>query len=209
MLHILQIAEAIMSAATLLLALSIAVRALKGYRITGNANLLFLGAGFTLLVLYYLLSALSFLKILPVMYPFKREFLLDSVMYVVQLAAYLFIMLAYIVIPRVEEASIILAGFLLSFFILNALIVLLIAVTAVTVMLQYRRRPTASTALVFSSFSLLLLIHLVGLLLILIPRLYGVSIFYTVTFEFLSFGLLFLALESYPRRNKGRSSSVD
>ena len=51
--------EATVSAITLFVALLISYRAYRGHRITGNLNLLLLGAGFTLIALGFVLDIIG------------------------------------------------------------------------------------------------------------------------------------------------------
>jgi|GEM_PF-6290255 hypothetical protein len=205
MFQTLQITEAILSGTTFIIAFLVAYRALKGYRIAFNINLLFLGAGFILLGIFFLLSSLSFLGVIPRGYPYQHRYLYDASLYLIQFAAYLLIMLAYVIQPRFEETAVLIGTVLLSYFLLNAVIVILLAITAGSVMIEYRRRQTASTALVLSSFALLFIIHLLDLFLIFIPHILILSTIYTVTFELLSFTLLFIAIER--PATKGEQSS--
>ncbi|MEM3851609.1 MAG: hypothetical protein QXP70_01255 [Methanomassiliicoccales archaeon] len=199
-----QVAESVLMLIAFVFALMISYRAIKGYSITRNANLALIGTGFILIALYLLISSISFLHLLPRPYPFERHFLYNAILEGLQFIAYFLIMIAYLVPPRAEVSATILSLFLLTFLGFDFATVAVLAVTAISVYVWYRENETASTALVLASFALLFLIHLLDLFLAVVPHLFIITLLYTTVFEVFSFALLFMAMESYPSRNKPR-----
>lgn len=185
--------EATVSAITLFVALLISYRAYRGHRITGNLNLLLLGAGFTLIALGFVLDIIG--AIAQHQYTTRpgAEFLFNYIRTMIEVAAYLLIMLAYLARPKVEDLLPALGVILLPFT-FQIFIAILLAVIVLSVWMSYSKRPTASTALVLSSFSLLFILHLVNAILIFTPRAEAAGYLYYSIFQLFAFGLLYMAI---------------
>ncbi len=199
--------QAVLSAVTLLVAAMVSYRAFKGYGVARNVNLLLLALGFAMLCLYFLFSTIGFLGSIYASYPpnhlFTRYFVID----LIQVVAYLLVMLAYVVKPRAEDAVLPLISVVFLAFSFELFIVILLLVVVISVWSGYRSSPTAGTALVLASFTLLFLLHAVTALLLFSPRLIAAGSVYYAVMQMLSFTLLFMAIGHRPAKENQRRSA--
>ncbi len=186
--------QAVLSAITLVVAAMVSYRAFRGYKVARNLNLLLLALGFAMLCIYFLFSTLGFLGRASLAYPpsrlFDRYFGVD----LIQVIAYLLVMLAYVVKPRPEDALLPLVSVVLLAFTFELFIVILLLIVVVSVWQGYRSSPTAGTALVLASFTLLFALHALTAFLLFAPRLIAAGSVYYAVMQMLSFGLLFMAI---------------
>lgn len=193
MVEIYPVFEAAVSAITLLVALLVSYRAYKGYRVAGNLNLLILAGGFALVALVFALEAVGAITSQRHAAGPGITFLFYYIVTMIEVIAYLLIMLAYLVKPKVEDMLPAVAVFLLPFT-FQLFIVILLAVIVFSVWRSYRSGPTANTALVLSSFSILFILHLVNALLVFSPRVQAAGYLYYGIVQLLAFGLLYMAI---------------
>ncbi len=180
-------------AITALVALLVSYRAYKGYRIAGNLNLLFLSAGFALIALVFGVDTAGVLAAQRHAAAPGVVFLLTYTLTMVEVVAYLLILLAYFVKPKAEDVLPIVPIMFLPFT-FQIFIAILLAVIVFSVWAGYRRRPTASTALVLSSFSLLFILHFINALLTFSPRIQTAGYLYFSLIQLLAFVLLYMAI---------------
>lgn len=199
--------QALLSAVTLLVAAMVAYRAFRGYRVARNLNLLLLALGFGLLSVYFLLTTLGDLGQAVRTYPPDRLLGRYFLIAFIQIVAYFLVMLAYVIKPRSEEVvlpvlAVALVAVTFELFILLLLLVVMISVWAV-----YRSTPTASTALVLASFTLLFALHATTALLLFSPRLLAAGSVYYAVMQMLSFALLFMAIGRHSKRDSQRGTA--
>ncbi len=207
MVEIYHVFEAVASAITLLVALLVSYRAYRGYRITENLNLLILAAGFALVTLVFALETVGAIAGLRHTAGAGITFLFYYTVTMVEVFAYTLIMLAYLIKPKAENLLPIIALLFIPFT-FQILIAILLGVIVFSVWNSYSRRPTAGTALVLSSFSLLFILHLVSALLVFSPRIETAGYLYYSIFQLLAFGLLYMAIgpKHYGTEHKERKS---
>ena len=198
--------QAVLSLVTLVIAAMVAYRAFRGYRIAGNLNLLLLAVGFTLLCVYFLFYSIGFAGLAtrpPTHRAVIRYFMLDFL----EVIAYLFVMLAYVVKPRSEETVMAVASLALLQFSFELFILVLLLVVVISVWSSYRSKPSAPTALVLASFSLLLVLHVMSALLVFSPVLAAAGSLYYDVLQMLSFALLFMAIGHRPGKGNQRGTA--
>lgn len=200
------ILQALLSLVTLFVAAMVAYRAFRGYRIAGNLNLLLLAVGFALLCVYFLFYSIGFAGLAarpPAPRTVLRYFTLDFL----EVIAYLFVMLAYVVKPRSEEIATAVAALALLQFSFELFILVLLLVVVISVWSSYRSKPSAPTALVLASFSLLLVLHIMSALLLFSPALAAAGSLYYDVMQMLSFALLFMAIGHRPGKGNQRGTA--
>ncbi|MCL4347128.1 MAG: hypothetical protein M1117_04345 [Candidatus Thermoplasmatota archaeon] len=186
--------EALISALTLLVSLTIAYRAYRVYSIARNTNLLLLSFGFLLLAVYFIIIAVQTVVYRRYLPDGQGRFLLSYIAGMVEVSAYLVVMLAYVVRPKMEDVAVAAMTSVLLFLTFQLFILIILFVVVLSVWRSYRMSQTASTALVLSSFMLLLVLHLINALLLFSPRSFASGYIYYSVFQLLSFVLLYMAV---------------
>jgi len=201
--------QSAVAALTFIVAVLITVRGFAGYRLSKNSNLLLLSTGFLFLCLYFIMFAVANVFMPGSLYSFPRRFTLSFLIEFLQVVAYLFIMLAYVVKPRSEEIALaMISPFVLVSFTFELFILLLLGVILVSVWSAFSAKATAGTALVLSSFLLLFLLHLVRAILLFSPRSLAAGELYYTIMQLLAFFLLFMAIGFHTNNEKRGSSSA-
>jgi hypothetical protein len=189
-----EVLEVIITLVTLFVTAVIAYRAYRVYTVAKNTNLLLLCLGFVLISLYFVLLAVEAVVYRHYSPGTGSRFAIVYISGVVEVVAYLLIMLAYVVRPRMDYIAASLSAASLLFFTFQLFILILLLIVVISVWRSYRAGPGASTALVLSSFTILFLLHLVNELLLFSQRILGIGYLYYSVFQLLSFILLYMAI---------------
>ncbi len=199
--------QAALSVVTLVVAALVAYRAFRAYGVAKNLNLLLLGLGFSLLCVFFFFTALGFLGHASRTYP--PNSLLGRYYFVsyLEVIAYLLVMLAYVIRPKSIEGTVPLVAVTAVALTFELFIVALLLVVVISVWSVYRSTPTASTALVLASFSLLFLLHAITALLLFAPRLMASGSAYYEVMQMLAFALLYMAIGHHQGKNRQRGTS--
>ena len=189
-----EVLEVVVTVVTLFVAVVISYRAYRVYAVAKNTNLLLLCIGFTLMSVYFVLLAAEALAYRRYSPGTGGRFAIIYISSIVEVTAYLLIMLAYVIRPRMDYIAAAISAALLLFFTFQLFILVLLLIVVISVWRSYRSNPGASTALVLSSFSMLFLLHLINGLLLFSPRVLGTGYLYYSIFQLLSFVLLYTAI---------------